>query len=122
MIMRRPPKWTNGYIDRHGKARFYLRVPGRKQVPLPGLPWSPEFMAARERALAGEWAAPETKTKRVVAGTVSAALAHYYQSRTFTEELAPTTQQNRRAILEAFNAEHGDKRIALMGAEHLQAI
>jgi len=79
-------------------------------------------MAARERALAGEWAAPETKTKRVVAGTVSAALAHYYQSRTFTEELAPTTQQNRRAILEAFNAEHGDKRIALMGAEHLQAI
>src|SRR5262245_10341064 len=122
VIMRRPPKWTNAYRDRHGKVRFYLRVPGRPQIPLPGLPWSPEFMAAREAALKGEWAVPETRTKRVVAGTVSAALAHYYQSRAFTDELAPLTQQNRKAILEAFNAAHGDKRIALMGSEHLQAI
>ena len=70
MIMRRPPKWTNGYRDRHGKIRFYLRVPGRPQIPLPGLPWSPEFMAAREAALKGEWVAPETKTKRLVAHRV----------------------------------------------------
>ena len=32
------PLYTHGFLDRHGKARFYLRRPGFKQVPLPGLP------------------------------------------------------------------------------------
>jgi hypothetical protein len=41
--MRRPPKYVQGFIDRHGKARFYFRRPGFKSVSLPGLPWSPEF-------------------------------------------------------------------------------
>jgi hypothetical protein len=27
---------------------------GYKRVPLPGLPWSPEFMTAYEAAMAGE--------------------------------------------------------------------
>ena len=52
--MRRPPKFVNGYIDRHGKPRFYFRRAGFKKVPLPGLPWSPEFMAAYEQALSGQ--------------------------------------------------------------------
>ena len=47
------PKWTKQFCDRHGKARFYLNKPGRKRVPLPGLPWSPEFMSARKAALEG---------------------------------------------------------------------
>jgi hypothetical protein len=64
----------------------------------------------------------EAGGQRIVAGTVSAALAAYYQSQAFTEELAPLTQKNRKAILQGFNTEHGDKRIALMSAEHLQAI
>src|SRR5262245_31373157 len=68
-IMQRPPKWTNSYIDRHGKPRFYLRRPGHRQIPLPGLPWSPEFMAAREAALKGEWVTPEMKAKRDWRGT-----------------------------------------------------
>ena len=49
--MRRPPRYTHGYLDRHRKPRFYLRRPGHKQVPLPGLPWSPEFMEAYTAAL-----------------------------------------------------------------------
>jgi len=53
-LMRRPPKFVNGYIDRHGKPRFYFRRAGFKKVPLPGLPWSPEFMAAYEEAFAGQ--------------------------------------------------------------------
>ena len=35
-----------GFIDRNGHARFYFRRTGFKRVVLPGLPWSPEFMAA----------------------------------------------------------------------------
>jgi len=34
------PQYARGFIDRHGKARFYFRRKGRKQIPLPGLPWS----------------------------------------------------------------------------------
>ena len=47
------PKFTQAFIDRHGNARFYFRRAGFKRVPLPGLPWSPEFMAAYEAAMAG---------------------------------------------------------------------
>jgi integrase len=53
-LMKRPPKYVQGFIDRHGKPRFYFRRPGFKSVPLPGLPWSPEFMAAYAEALAGQ--------------------------------------------------------------------
>ena len=53
-LMSRPPKFVQGFIDRHGKPRFYFRRAGFKKVPLPGLPWSPEFMAAYEVALAGQ--------------------------------------------------------------------
>jgi hypothetical protein len=53
--MHKYPKYTHGFTDHDGTPRFYLRLPGRKRVPLPGLPWSPEFMEARERALAGDW-------------------------------------------------------------------
>jgi hypothetical protein len=53
-LMKRPPKYVQGFIDRHGKARFYFRRAGFKTVALPGLPWSPEFMAAYEVALGGQ--------------------------------------------------------------------
>jgi hypothetical protein len=68
--MRRPPKYVQGFIDRHGKARFYFRRAGFKTVALPGLPWSPEFMAAYEVALAGQ-AAP-IASERVKPGTIRA--------------------------------------------------
>ena len=52
--MNRPPNFVQGFIDRHGKPRFYFRRPGFKSVPLPGLPWSPEFMAVYVTAMAGQ--------------------------------------------------------------------
>jgi hypothetical protein len=35
--MRRQPKYVQGFLDRHGRARFYFRRAGFKPVPLPGL-------------------------------------------------------------------------------------
>ena len=49
-MKRKLPRYTHGYVDQHGKPRFYLRRPGHKKIPLPGLPWSPEFMEARDAA------------------------------------------------------------------------
>ena len=45
-VMSRLPKYVQGFIDRHGKARFYFRRAGFKTVALAGLPWSQPFMAA----------------------------------------------------------------------------
>ncbi len=116
------PKFTHGYIDQHGRHRFYLRRAGHKKIPLPGLPWSPEFMAAREAALKGEWSKPEIGAKRTVAGTVNAAIVSYYQTSAFNDGLANSSRTMRRAILERFREEHGDKRMALMHKKALQAI
>jgi hypothetical protein len=83
-MKRKNPKYTHGFVDHDGKPRFYLRVPGRKkQVPLPGLPWSPEFMEARQAALQGDWTSPELGASRTRPGTVNAALVSYYQSSAF---------------------------------------
>jgi hypothetical protein len=60
--------------------------------------------------------------KRTKAGTVNAAIISYYQSTAFTEGLAESTRTSRRAILERFRNEHGDKRIALLHKSALQAI
>lgn len=120
-MKRRNPPMVHEYVDRHGKARFYLRRRGFPKVSLQGLPWSPEFMAAYEGALAGQPVKIELGASRTVAGTLSAVLVSYYQSSAF-KDLAQSTQQTRRAILERFRNEHGDKYIAMLRREHLQAI
>ena len=117
--MRRPPKYVQAFIDRNGKPRFYFRRPGLKRVPLPGLPWSPEFMAAYEEAIAGQQL--QIGASRTKPGTVSAAIIGYYYHQSFLA-LAPSTQRPLRGILERFRAEHGDKRISLLQRQHIVAL
>jgi integrase len=114
--MRRPPKFVQAFIDRNGKPRFYFRRPGFKSVPLPGLPWSPQFMEAYEAALSGQ--SLPIGASRTKPGTVSAAVIGYYYDQSFLA-LALSTQRARRGILERFRAEHGDKRIALLQRQHI---
>jgi integrase len=118
-LMRRPPKFVQGFIDRHGHPRFYLRRSGFKRIPLPDLPWSPEFMATYEIAMTGE-AAPrvEIGAGRTKPGTINALVVVYYQSANWTA-LAVETQKTRRRIIERFRAEHGDKRVAFLQREHI---
>jgi integrase len=117
-LMRRPPKYVHGYIDRHGKARFYFRRPGCRKIALPGLPWSPEFMAAYEAA-AGDAPRLAVGASRTKPGTVAAAVAGYFGSAAFAAG-AETTRRTRRQILEKFRAEHGDKSIATLGKAHIE--
>jgi hypothetical protein len=117
------PKYVHGWVDKRGggaKARHYFCRPGFKRVPLPGLPWSPEFMAAYEAAMAGQ-PPIEIGSKRTVPGTVNAAVIAYFSSAAFLQ-LAPATRANRRAILERFREAHGDKRIAKLERKHLEII
>lgn len=122
-MRRKYPPYTHGFIDRNGTPRFYLRMPGRKRVPLPGLPWSPQFMAAREAAMTGEeQQTPPIGSTATVAGTVNAAIIDYYQSTAWTEEIGEASRNERRPILEKFREEHGDKRLALIHATALRNI
>jgi integrase len=114
--MKRPPKFVQAFIDRTGKSRFYFRRAGFKSVPLPGLPWSPQFMEAYEAALSGQ--PTQIGAGRTVQGSVSAAIIGYYRDQSFLT-LAPSTQRSVRGILEHFREEHGGKRVALLQRQHI---
>jgi integrase len=109
--------YIKGWVDKKtGKPYWRFRRRGYKEVTLPGLPGSAEFMAAYEAALDRPQA--EIGSKRTRAGSINAAIVGYYQSLAF-RELAPGTQRSRRAILERFRAAHGDRSIADMPAKFI---
>lgn len=116
------PKYTHAYLDRHGNARFYFRKAGQKKVPLPGLPWSPSFMAEYEKALANN--APKTvaSSLRNRPGTIGELVLTYLDSTVTFGSLASETKRTRRNILERFAREHGDKRYAMLKPEHVVAM
>jgi len=92
-------------------------------VPLPGLPWSPEFMAAYEEALAGQ--PTPIGGARVRPGTIRALVVSYYNSLAF-RSMKANTQSVYRNILDRFcgepdrqGQEYGEKSAANMRREHV---
>ena len=75
-MRQRKPKYVNEYVDRHGQPRVYLRWPGRAQVALPALLYTPEFWAAYHAALSAD---EPTPMRRIKAGTIAAAVHGYYR-------------------------------------------
>jgi integrase len=108
-------KHVNSFYDRHGKLRHLVRVPGHKAKTLPGAPGSEQFMAAYYAALSLD--PVEIGLSRTKAGSFDALIVEYYKSKVFTDGFADATQRMRRAILERWRADHGNKRVA-----HLQPI
>jgi integrase len=118
MMMRKLPKYVQAWVDHEGRPHCYYRRPGYPRVPLPGLPWSPEFMLAYDDA---KKAVPEPiGAKRIRPGSVAAAVAMFYWSLAFTS-LAPGSQASRRAILERFRAEYGTYPMAKLPREFVVA-
>jgi len=108
-------KHVNSFYDRHGKRRHLVRVPGHKAKTLPGAPGSEQFMTAYYAALA--LGPAQIGASRTKSGTFDALIVEYYKSKVFTDGFADATQRMRRAILERWRVDHGDKRVA-----HLQPI
>jgi len=117
-VMHHLPKYVHGYLDRHGKPRFYFRRLGYKAAPLPGMPWSTLFMDAYEAAM-NQTTPVIIGAKRTKPGTVEEAVARYLGSVAFTQQLAPSSQAMRRRILERLRVEHGEKRLRYLEAEHV---
>jgi integrase len=97
-----------------------LRRRGYPHVRLPGLPWSPSFMAAYEAAMSGPRNA--VGAGRVKPGSVAAVVAEYLDSQTFFTSKSPGTQRMRRGILERFRARYGDRPFALLPPEWIEAL
>ena len=111
--------WTSGKAG--AKVRYYFRRPGFMRVPLPGLPGSAEFMQAYQEALTGQLPRPQIGANRTKAGSIAALVVGYFCSPQFLA-LAPATQQTYRLILEKFRNEHGDKPVALLTRQHINAM
>jgi integrase len=119
-------RYVHGFVDkRYGgsKARYYFRRRGSKQIPLPGMPGSPEFNAAYEAAIAGQAAAPKLTigAGRVRSGSIGALALAYFSSPGFLA-LQPSTQNTYRLIIERFLKDHGDKPVALLTRQHINAM
>jgi integrase len=115
------PKYVQAWLDdRDGRAYYYFRRRGFPRVRLPGLPWSPSFMAAYEAALAG----PHTAigSGRSKPGSVAFVVAAYLDSQTFFASKSPGTQRMRRGILERFRAAYGKRPFALLPPEWIEAL
>jgi hypothetical protein len=96
--------YVKEYRDRTGKVRRYLRRRGKPTIPLPGLPGSRQFLAAYEAGLA----ITEKHKGKHADGTIGALVTGFYQSAAFNN-LAPSSQQRYRLVLDKFSREDGHR-------------
>src|SRR5262249_8261453 len=115
-LMRRPPKYVHGFVDRHGKARFYFRRAGYKRIQWPGVPWLPAFMEAYETVLAEQ--PLQIGSTRTKPGTVRALAVSYFYSPEF-RSLRPSSQAIYRGIIDRFCSQYGENRVANLKREHV---
>lgn len=125
--MARPPKYVHGFIDRHGKPRFYFRRAGFKKVALPGLPWSPEFMAKYHQATSSNPVASQIGADKVVARSLRALAIAYYESPAFKALDRDSTQGVYRNIIDKLCREtdkdgqpYGDKSAVTLKSHHIE--
>jgi integrase len=76
-------------------------------------------MEAYQRAFDAELPRADIGASRTKAGTVNASVIGYLASAAFTQGFAASTQAMRRAILQRFRADHGEKRVALLQRPHI---
>src|SRR5215472_12199874 len=114
------PKYVQAWVDAEGRPHCYFRRRGFPRVRLPGLPWSPSFMAEYEKAMSG--ARTAIGTRRIKPGSVAAVIAEYFDSQQFFTSKGAGTQRMRRGILERFRAAYGERPFASLPAEWIEAL
>src|SRR5262249_33743936 len=117
MAPTRLPKFVQAFIDRWGTPRFYFRRRGFRRVPLPGSPWSPEFMAAYVEAMAGQPQCPIVE-RSAKPGTINFLAISYFNSTAF-RSMKPSTQRAYRNIIDRFRKEDGDNHVGTLQRRHI---
>jgi integrase len=123
------PRYVQAFVDRHGNARFYFRRKGFARVALPGLPWSPQFMAAYHLASEDTPKLAQIGCDRVVPRSIHSLAIAYYDSAAFKALNSDSTQGVYRNIIERFCHEtdkegqtYGDKSAVTMKAKHVEKL
>jgi integrase len=132
------PKYVQAFVDPDGRAYHYFRRRGSPRIRLPGLPYSPQFMAAYEKALARS----QPIGAAAKHGSVAEAITQYialppagcgrsHAIRTMLAEmpalaraeifdgLAPVTRAGRRQLLTKLARAHGQQPLASVTANDL---
>lgn len=111
-------KFVHEYRDAKGRTWRYVRRPGMPQVRLPGLPGSPEFMAAYSEAIAGA-AVPAGRGYK--SGSLGNVVERYYRSVEFAN-LAPKSQATYRRVLSPHVERDGHRMVAELPHEKARKI
>ncbi|MER2535072.1 MAG: tyrosine-type recombinase/integrase [Rhizobiaceae bacterium] len=115
-----PYPGVSRHVDRHGKARWRYRARGISPIYLPGPYGSAEFRSAYEKARS-EDAIIEQRQSRHDHGTFNWLIEQYRQTPSW-HKLAPISRKNLLNELERFRIEHGEKTVAGLRLEHVEAL
>jgi site-specific recombinase XerD len=111
-------RYIQEYTDRQGRLRRYVRRRGLPRVALPGLPGSPEFMAAYQDAVAG---AVPPKPSRFGAGSIGQLVTDFYSSPAFVN-LKASSQKTYRLVLGSIVDKHGHRQVCDMPTDKARKI
>jgi integrase len=105
------------YRDRDGRMRHYFRRRGQKDVPLPGLPGSEQFMQAYQSTLD----APSKRPSPHAIGTLAKLIEDYYRSVEFTN-LKPASKKAYRLCLDPIARRDGHRIVRDMPRDKVRKI
>ncbi len=118
------PKNVTEFQDRHGRWRLRFRIKGKPTYYFKSRAHTPEFYQELEACRSGSAMAPQIASRtaqRVKPGSMSALIAHYYNSPEF-RGLKDSTKVTYRGILERFREDYGHLSVAGLQRTHVRAI
>jgi integrase len=114
-------KYVAEDIDRHGNARCYVRLPGKRKIRIRALPGTKEFMEEYDAAVGEAIADRPRQADEAKRGSFRYLCVRYYSSAAF-KALDISTRNWQRRALDEIAQEHGAKPVAMMAARHVRRI
>jgi integrase len=115
------PRYVDGWFNQKTRRPYYFFRYRGQRWPLPGLPWSPEFMARYEALLRQNVLEPKAANIAFAATTLGAVIDRYLASNEFGSKAHHTRRQYRR-ILERLKEIAGRGLIADLREDHVRDI
>jgi integrase len=117
-------RFVRSWVDKKtGRVYSRLRRRGLPELSLPGLPGSPEFLAAYNAAMRGEDPTAAITTARRGQGTINAAVALYLDSNAFASRVPSEASRKRQAsTLRQFCRLVGDNPLALLDRKYIDRV
>lgn len=113
-------KHLESWKDRHGNHRLYFRNRNQmgRRIPLRGPIGSPEFWEDYQSAAKEKPNPSQSNKPAIKKDTFRQLVVEYYKSARY-KQLADSTKNSRRGILDRFCEKHGDKRYSKLQPKHL---